>query len=84
MTFATLARLVEDLAGKIGGYRGASERADSAEYLDWAMKCLAQRCCFYSQIKKLHQLLYCFVLLCVAEMLCYCLSFYFFLRQKET
>jgi len=47
MNFGTLSRLAEDLTGKIGTYRGALERADHAEALDWAMKLLAQRCAFY-------------------------------------
>lgn len=47
MNFGTLSRLAEDLSAKIGTYRGALERTDHAEALDWAMKLLAQRCAFY-------------------------------------
>lgn len=47
MTFATLARLLDDLTAKTGSYRGATENADSAEALDWAFKLLAQKCSFF-------------------------------------
>ena len=47
MYFETLSRLAEDLSAKIGTYRGALERSDHAEALDWSMKLLAQKCAFY-------------------------------------
>ncbi|MBS1826522.1 MAG: hypothetical protein JST93_14495 [Acidobacteria bacterium] len=47
MNFTNLSRLVDDLVQKQGGYRGPTSTTDSAEYLDWAMKVLAQRCAFF-------------------------------------